>query len=283
MTGNIILPMTVKYTGELADRHRLPAYAASKSLYGISRSLLLTSTYLVEGKVRQRRYEYNGYNVHLVATRQGSFESLFEVIMSTNMVAQTLTGIAGGVTTASIIGIYKGISKRVIGKSSPELDALEAKGVLKSGDVGALVEALEPAIIDAHNVVGAGASNITIISGSNNVINYNEASKDYVQTSNLIERPNVKVVSVGSFNVNTDYGRVFDFELNRTIPFTLSKDADPKTVQLLTQSLQNYAYEKKLGHSEKSKIAIKFLPIEAVDGRVKKIIILQAGNDISEL
>ena len=137
--------------------------------------------------------------------------------------------------------------------------------------------------VDAHNVVGMGAANITIISGSNNIVNYNDTSKEYVRASNLIERPNVKVVSVGSFNVNTDYGRFYDFELQRTIPFTLSKDADPKTVQLLTQSLQNYAYEKKLGHSEKSKIAVKFLPIEATDGRIKKVIILQAGTDISEL
>ena len=189
MSANTIFPITVKFTGELADQHRLPAYAASKSLYGISRSLLLTSNYLVEGKVRQRRFKYDGYDVHLIATRQGSFETVFEVMMSTDMIAQSLSGIVGGgVTTASIIGIYGGISKRVIGKKSPELDVLEAKGVLKSGDVGALVEAVEPAIVDAHNVVGAGASNITIISGSNNVINYNETSKEYVRTSTLIER-----------------------------------------------------------------------------------------------
>ncbi len=283
MSDNILFPVIVKFTGELADNHRLPAYAASKSLYGISRSLLLTSHYLVEGKVRQKNFKYDGYNIHLVASRQGSFESLFEVMMSTDMVAQTLSGIIGGITTASLINIYGGISKRVIGEKSPELDKLEGKEILKSGDVGALVEALEPAVKDAHNVIGDGATNITIINGSNNIITYDKSSKDYVNKSILTQYPEVKIVSVGSFNVNTDYGRIYDFELQRTIPFTLSKDVDAKTIQLLTQSLQDYANEKKLGKSEKSKIAIKFFPINAIDGRLKKIIILHARSEMSEM
>jgi hypothetical protein len=42
--------LIVSFQGGLADAHRLPAYAASQSLYGISRSLLVVTNYLGEGE-----------------------------------------------------------------------------------------------------------------------------------------------------------------------------------------------------------------------------------------
>ena len=42
----------IKFEGQMAEAHRLPAYDASKSFYGISRALLIAMNYLDEGKVR---------------------------------------------------------------------------------------------------------------------------------------------------------------------------------------------------------------------------------------
>jgi hypothetical protein len=42
--------LTVSFQGGLADTHRLPAYAASQSLYGISRSLLVVTNYWARAK-----------------------------------------------------------------------------------------------------------------------------------------------------------------------------------------------------------------------------------------
>jgi hypothetical protein len=64
--------LTVSFQGGLADEHRLPAYAASQSLYGISRSLLVVTNYLGEGKVRHRKFDETGaygFEINLVASR----------------------------------------------------------------------------------------------------------------------------------------------------------------------------------------------------------------------
>jgi len=63
--------LTVSFQGGLADEHRLPAYAASQSLYGISRSLLVVTNYLGEGKVRHRNFDESGahgFEINLVAS-----------------------------------------------------------------------------------------------------------------------------------------------------------------------------------------------------------------------
>ena len=49
---NLEAQFVAKLKGDVADDHRVPAYEGAKSLYGLNRSLLIVSNYVVEGRVR---------------------------------------------------------------------------------------------------------------------------------------------------------------------------------------------------------------------------------------
>ncbi|MFX4887655.1 hypothetical protein ABTB91_19665, partial [Acinetobacter baumannii] len=76
------------------------------------------------------------------------------------------------------------IIKRAIGqKADASVEAMEAEGRLNAGVMAALVDAIGPAMRDAHTTIGTGAHNIYFINGSRNVFHLNAASKAYVNTS----------------------------------------------------------------------------------------------------
>ncbi|HET6247657.1 MAG TPA: hypothetical protein VFE47_08175, partial [Tepidisphaeraceae bacterium] len=146
--------LTVTFTGQAADRHRLPAYEAAQSLYGISRSLLIVSNYLMEGRVRRRDFETErpAFQINLVAQSPGSFQFLYE-ILSDPMARTVATKVAGDLTMDFIRSIFR----RSVGeKADANIEKLETEKELDTGDLGALVEAIEPAMRAAHTIVSHG-------------------------------------------------------------------------------------------------------------------------------
>jgi hypothetical protein len=80
--------LTAKFVGGLATQHKLPAYEATQSLYGIARSALIATNYLAEGRVRRREFSPDNFQLNIIANRPGSFETVFELI--TDPVAMTI-------------------------------------------------------------------------------------------------------------------------------------------------------------------------------------------------
>ena len=65
--------------GGIADNHEIPAYLGSKSIYGFSRSLLIVTNLIVEGRVRKKDYDYRLFSLNLKTPRPGSFELVFDI------------------------------------------------------------------------------------------------------------------------------------------------------------------------------------------------------------
>ncbi|MCR8493161.1 DUF7946 domain-containing protein [Brucella anthropi] len=271
-----------KFTGEMAEQHKMPAYDAVESLNGVARTMLITTNYIAENRVRYRDFHYGGYEVNLVAMRPGSFEALFEIVLAPEVIAGAGAiglGVAGNLVT----DLFKTVFRQSIGEPGERsIEQLEDSGQLHAGDLGALVDAVEPAIKRAHTVIGRGAQNIVVIKGDNNVVTFNERSKNYVNTSIRDTEIRIKIFSVGSYNVNSRYGRVFDFQEGKTIPFEVHADADRLTIETVMDSLSRYAM-RRLGDDLASAAAMRYRVITAVDGRVKKIIVLQARREIAQL
>ncbi|QRG07135.1 hypothetical protein EZH22_01410 [Xanthobacter dioxanivorans] len=267
----------------MADTHKLPAYDAIQSLYGISRAILMTTNYLDEGRVRHRRFENIKFEFNLLTQNPGSFETLFELI--TNPDAMKIgydisVGITSGLLGHFIISM---LSRAVGGSAHETIEDLETSEEISTGDTSALVEAIEPSLREGHKIVGNGASNIFIITGSHNTVNFNAATKSFV---NAFEEDNVlssKIFSVASFNSNSGYGRAFDFEELRTIPFEINTMADEKSIEALIWSFSSYARRRRLGENLQSAVAFKYRAIRTLDGRVKKIKVIKVRRDIASL
>jgi hypothetical protein len=100
-----------------------------------------------------------------------------------------------------------------------------------------------------------GASQITIVKGDNNVVIFNGSTKQYVNDSIFDETIYIKLFSVGSFNANSGYGRAYDFEEERTVPFRLVKGADRRTIDNLLNSIVLYTRRRHLGDESRSAVA----------------------------
>jgi len=278
--------LIVSFQGDLADEHRLPAYAASQSLYGISRSLLIVTNYLGEGRVRHRKFDdtgAHGFEINLIASQPGSFQFIFEILADPAM--QTIGhGVAGKVAGDLTMALIKSVFRRCVGgKAEPEIEKLEEAGTLNSGDIGALVEAIEPAMKSAHSSINHGATTIILINGHDNIVNLDASTKTYVHSSKRINTLNEKVVSIASYNANSRYGRAYDYDQGMTVPFELTGDADRTSLRAVMKSMSDYALRLPGDDSHNSQIAVRYTTTVAPDGRVKKMHILKARQELLNL
>ncbi len=276
------ISLTASFRGGDAEHHLLPAYEAIETLYGISRSVLITVNYISEGRVRYKNFPYDNYRLNLLTNRDGSFETIFEVIY--NLEAMTVLGVvAGGVLGNLTTDLLKTVFRRSIGgEGVASITQLEEEGRLRSGDVEALIDAVEPSMRKAHTSIGRGSDSIFVISGDNNVVNFNHASKSYVSTSVRDDEVFAKRFSIGSFNANDGTGRAFDFDLGRTVPFQIAKGADVESIRSISESISSYAL-KRAGLDLTSNLALRYTRLLSVDGRVKKIYILKARSNLDDL
>lgn len=274
--------LIAKFEGDLAQQAKLPAYEATQSLYGIARSALIATNYLAEGRVRRRDFTPNGFELNIITNRPGSFETVFELV--TDPATMTvLGGIGLGMAGNFATDFIKSMWRRATGQAAdPAVEELEATGKLDAGDLAAVVDAIEPAMREAHKSIGYGARDIVIVSGDHNVVTFDHATKAYVNTSVLDQTVQVKLFSIGSFNANSGYGRAFDLEGGRTIAFQLAQDVDRTTINTILSSITSYARRRRLGDQLASAIALRYNSVVSTDERVKKLIVLGARPNIED-
>jgi hypothetical protein len=107
--------------------------------------------------------------------------------------------------------------------------------------------------------------------GGHNIINtYNESTRDYVKLNVEDNTEKVRDFSVAAFNVNSGYGSVFDNDLRRTVPISMSKEVLRKVSSVFTWGLDQYA--NKTGE----RIIVKYTRILAMDGTPKRYVVLTA-------
>lgn len=259
----------VRYEGRSADQHLLPAYEGAVSIQGISRSLTLITTYLATGKIRKNAPFESPIQLFLKPSQPGSFETIYQIV-SDFPVETVIDGVALSVTGDLIYDTVKVVFNRVTGKAAkPQQKKLEELLQKKGGDFAALEDAVEPSIVMAHKVIGTGSNNIVIF-GDNNKITFNGTTKDFVTAHIQDEVTEKKDVSVASYNANSKSGRVFDFEFERTVPFTIASAASKSTAVAIAWGLARYT------RGEDSRVAITYNKILAPDGRVKKYIVKSA-------
>lgn len=261
--------LTVSFRGLDADNGHIEAYSGIESAAGIARALTLIAHYAATGVVRHRFPFDETVRFYLEDTEEGSFNWKFAVSVGGSLAL----GIAGN----GIYDLTKLAMAKAIGEEPTELSKqVESINEGRSGDIDALVEAIEPALKKAHYGIGETAHEIVIEETNTKrvIVKFDRGSKSYLQDS-MEGDDDVQDVAISALNVNDRTGRAYFLDLKRTIPFRVSKDADPKTISVLSAAIDRYA------NKLPAPIQITFSRVEAVDGRLKRIIILKA-KDISD-
>lgn len=268
--------ITIQFSIGANKRPAIPACDALESLYGIARTVLLTLNYVAEGKIRQRDFLFDRYSLNLHPFGSAGLQTIIEA---------SINNTSDAYVSAMDVSLFLPLLKTVIASALGEpfddqIADAERTGLLNPGDLGALIDISEPSLRRAHRIIGNGVGTISIYSGEGFQIELNQRSKEYIGT-NIAERKTYQnFFSVGSYNVNSRHGRLYDFAEKRTISFEMHADADRQTIETVMNALSSYALTR-LGDELKTLIAIEYRRILSPDGRAKKFIVTKARDHTS--
>jgi len=250
--------MRIRFQGGEADHHRLEAYEGIKSLEGLIRVARIATHYAATGEVRFRAPYTADLEAQISQIINGSFEMLFDY--ASRMVDRVKADEAKTKAEA----LFNFLVRRGTGQEDAE-DLIVEGTLIPSGDIAAMSEAAESGLKAAHRWIDLDNKRIDVID-HDDVTSLDLATKRYVEEEEMGDEV-TRDVSVAAMNVNSKNGRVFLLDEQRTVPFLVHKDAEPRTVTNLTRYLTKYA--ERTGE----RVNIRYRPIRHIDGRLKRLII----------
>lgn len=273
--------IVVKLDGEMAAGGEVPAFASLESLQGFSQAMMIVLHYAHTGKIRRRRFKELDTDLRLVATREGSFDFVFEF---QDLVPFFLEAYGKGMANASW-ELVKSVFLSAIGAGGSEkIQDAEKHGAIDAGDLGALIQAAEPAIRRAHSVINHGSGNINIfIEGDGNRIFFDGNSKKYMHQNIFNESPRSQRFLVTSYDGRNRTGRLFDLEAEQAFTFDLLPNASRQSLTVIANAARAYALRYKGQFDSKMEVVCAFTSIDAPDGRMKRLKVYAAADSYEGL
>jgi hypothetical protein len=273
--------LTVSLTGGMSDDHVVPAFTSLESAHGLSQALTMVLYFAQTGEIRRRNFKDLDVIVTLKPAQSGSFEFVFEF---SQFAPYLMEAYGKGLANASW-KLIETVFNRATGLAgSKEIEAAENDGRINTGDLGALVQAVEPSLRRGHSVINHGASNITIlVQGDGNVINLDANSKEYMLESIFNDDTRSQRFLVTSFDGRNRTGRLFDLELEQAFTFDLMPDASRESLTVIADAARAYALRIKGKFDEKMEAVCAFTSIDAPDGRQKRLKVYAAAREFDDL
>lgn len=264
------VPVRLKLTGDTADHHQFQGYDGYMALAGFAWTLSLVANYAETGKIRQRGDFPGRHAVRATAPAEGSVVIDFMVWLAQS--PQAVFGLAGAGAASPF---FYSLLQRVIARNLGDEEAVTNSLLLqllekRTGDVERLVAINEAPIRQAHGLIDNGAKKISIVGGQSILAQYDEESRDYVKLSIEDDHTRIQEVRVSAFSGNSGYGSVFDLNLGRNLPVSMSKEVLTKYGSVFTWGLDQYV--RKTGKT----ITLTYNQILAMDGTPKRYIALAA-------
>jgi len=271
-----------KFEGGSADEHRVPAYGAIETLYGVSRSILIPSHYLIEGKVRRRNISSPRYQLFMEPPKAGSFEALLQFGFVAGAAAIS-NPVAVNVTASLITETIMAVVKTAVGKKLNSREKQSTGTLIPPGDLAALAVAVEPGLRRGHNIINNGVVNINIISGTGDQVTLDQSTKEFMNTTKREDELAVGLLSVGKWDANNKSGSAFDPELGRMVPFSVVKGVDRASIATILKSNANYTLGLFDPDEDSSYVAMKFERVVDIDQTVKKIEVHKARESMDDI
>lgn len=273
--------LIVSLKGGMAEEGQVPAFTALESAHGLSQALMMVLHFAQSGEIRRRNFKDIDTDVRLVATKEGSFEFVFEFATFAPYLLQAY----GELLANGSWQLIKTVFNRAIGlPGESEIEAAESDGRISAGDLGALIQAVEPSVRKAHSVVNHGSHNINIfINGDENQVTLDATSKEYMHENVFNDETRSQRFLVTSFDGRNRTGRLFDLEAEQAFTFDLLLEANRKSLQTIVSAAGAYALREKGKFDGKMEVVCAFTSVDAPDGRLKRLKIFAAAVDFDSL
>lgn len=205
----------------------LDAYDASVALYGIARSLSITTHYALHGKVIKQAPALMGAKVLVLPPREGSFEFVAPIIDFVSSRREEIAlGLALGLAANYLCDLTKLLFRRATGQSEDvETDRVDALRREKPGEIDALADALEEDILRLHRPLSGPVQYFKIVGGRQTFGHFDRVTYDYAKTKTIGRFDEDFEGNVASFNANSLHGRFWLPDEGRTVSFNKDRDA----------------------------------------------------------
>lgn len=272
--ADVNIPYKVIFTGLDADGNELEAYAASKSLEGLTWALSTTINFSVTGKYKSRGDMSKSARIYMSPARQGSFIVAMNAWVVANPFLATVA--LGGAVSVVVPYVNKTIEYafgKALGHFSDMPDGFKKyyKRLSKDerNELDTLIQRIEPPLSRAHTVIGQTATEVAFKSKRTELFKMDEVTKEYIEAKPL-GAPEVMLTNITAYNVVSRNGRMYDPVNGSTAAFTLIKSPLKGTANTITTSLDQY----QAGRQGLVKVTADRVQTES--GRLKKFLVTAA-------
>ncbi len=272
--ADIQIPYKVRFTGLDANRNELEAYAAAKSLEGLSWALSVTINFAVVGEYKSRGDLSRSSRIYLRPPRKGSF--LVEMnawVLANPFLANVAIGVGAGVVTIYVNRLIEYVFGKALGHIS-EIPTNFKKyynrmSKKEKSELDVLIQRIEPPLSRAHSVIDRTSSKIEFSSKRTKLFEMDTLTKEYIEAKPA-NKPEVLHTNITAYNVVSRNGRMFDPINLSTAAFTLVKNPLKGTANTVTTSMDQY----QAGRKGMVKVTVDRVQTES--GRLKKFMIMSA-------
>jgi ElaB/YqjD/DUF883 family membrane-anchored ribosome-binding protein len=272
--ADIKISYKVTFDGLDASGNELEAYAASKSLEGLTWALSTTINFAVTGRYKSRGDMSRSVRIYMSPARQGSFIIAMDAwVVGNPFLATVALGGAVGVVTPYVNKTIEYAFGKALGTISDIPDGFKKYynrlSKEEKNQLDTLVQRIEPPLMRAHTVIGQTASEVAFKSKRAELFRMDEATKEYIEAKPL-NSPETLITNVTAYNVISRNGRMYDPVHGTTAAFTLVKSPLKGTANIITKSLDQY----QAGRKGMVKVTVDRVQTES--GRLKKFLVTAA-------
>lgn len=249
----------------------LGAYDASVALYGIARSLSITTHYVLHRKIIKQAPALRGAKILVLPPREGSFEFIAPIVdFFSSRSDEIAIGLSLGLAANYLTDLIKLLYRRATGQSE-EVRTLEVENLRreKPGEVDALADAIEEDVVRMHRPLDGRVQYFNIYGGHQNIGHFDKTTYDYAKTKIIGEYVEDFEGNVASFNANSLNGRLWLITDERTVSFNKDRDVvfSDQDRKLLAWSLNEYA------NGRAGRLIISGIPLRSRQGNLKSVFV----------
>lgn len=248
-----IMRVTLSFEGNDSDNHEINFYDVAEALRGFQRSLAITTHLVLNGEVITKAPALKNANIIALPPEEGSWKFIATIMLTAQATYSVSTApketplghLAHSVydyVISEALGFHVDYDKS-LGQQYEEMQKIEGDLTIPKVSVAQLDSAIEKsstAIRDMHRpIVKSKTANragiITNFGGTDKPLSQplNEDTYSHIAFTQQRDYTEEVIGRISSFDSNTNRGRIFIPEEQRTIPFSLEDTAQSASDQLL--------------------------------------------------
>jgi hypothetical protein len=294
----------LRFDGRLASEGQLQFYDLAHALWGLERTISITTHLLLNGKVITQSTAAEGFYLTILPPEEGSWK--VKVVLGIG----SILGAFGLAPPDTQFGwLAKSAVEYVIQETlgfTPNFDETLGSQIQKFREIegqrdlpkdlsqsrfDSVIEKCEVGLRDMHRpIVFSGTAEVAQIEYHvgvrSGVLLGHFDQETYQYVAQTVRKEDIEEFEglISSYNINTFSGRLYIPSLNRTIPFELDKDTrDRRSIDAITLSLRKNATLRNVP-AEKLLPDVHFRAFrnESVTGRLKKIYVISVERVTQE-